>query len=171
MADAISGDVIIKHFEPSDQEGVVGLILPIQCEEFGVDITIDDQPDLRAIPVFYQTGSGDFWVAKMDGNIIGTIGLKDIGSSQAALRKMFVAAPFRGRAFGVAALLLQRLLGAARERGIHEIFLGTTDKFLAAHRFYEKNGFVQIAKTALPPAFPLIAVDTRFYVARLLSQE
>jgi hypothetical protein len=46
---------------------------------------------------------------------------------------------------------------------VKEVFLGTTEKFLAAHRFYERNGFQQIPATELPPAFPKMAVDTRFY--------
>jgi hypothetical protein len=33
----------------------------------------------------------------------------------------------------------------------------------AAHRFYEKNGFTQLAKTALPQSFPLMGADTIFY--------
>jgi hypothetical protein len=34
---------------------------------------------------------------------------------------------------------------------------------VAAHRFYERNGFVQIPAADLPEAFPLMGVDTRFY--------
>jgi hypothetical protein len=30
----------------------------------------------------------------------------------------------------------------------------TTEKFLAAHRFYERNGFQQMAASELPPSFP-----------------
>jgi hypothetical protein len=33
----------------------------------------------------------------------------------------------------------------------------------AAHRFYEKNGFVEIAKEQLPESFPLMRVDNRFF--------
>jgi N-acetylglutamate synthase-like GNAT family acetyltransferase len=98
--------------------------------------------------------------------VIGTIGLKDIGAGQTALRKMFVAAPFRGREFGVAAQLLNTLLEEAWQRGVKEIYLGTTDKFLAAHRFYEKHGFVEVAKQALPESFPVMKVDSKFYVLR-----
>ena len=160
----------ITRFERGDAQGVIDVILQIQREEFGFSLTADDQPDLQSIPDFYQAGTGDFWVARLDGKIIGTIGLKDIGAAQAALRKMFVAAPFRGREFGVARRLLSRLFDHGRERAITDIFLGTTDRFLAAHRFYEKNGFVEIAKEALPKSFPLMAVDTRFYVSRLDDQ-
>jgi len=59
--------------------------------------------------------------------------------------------------------LLQKLIDGAREHAIQEIYLGTTEKFLAAHRFYEKNQFVKIPKGNLPDAFPIMKVDTRFY--------
>ena len=32
-----------------------------------------------------------------------------------------------------------------------------------AHRFYEKNGFEVIPRENLPPSFPVMAVDSRFY--------
>ena len=80
---------------------------------------------------------------------------------------MFVAATHRGRDKGVASLLLDRLIGDAAKAGVREIFLGTTDVFRAAHRFYEKNGFALVAPEELPESFPRMAVDTRFYHRRL----
>jgi N-acetylglutamate synthase-like GNAT family acetyltransferase len=160
-------EIEIRPFAEGDADDVLSVILPIQREEFGIDITADAQPDLRVIPDFYQSGKGQFWVAVKDGAIVGTLGLKDIGQNQAALRKMFVAAEVRGREHGVAALLLERMFAHARDAGLTDIFLGTTDKFVAAHRFYEKNGFTEIAKSALPRAFPLMAVDNKFYRYKL----
>lgn len=159
-------DIEIRRFEPANQQGVIDVILPIQRDEFGITINAEDQPDLQAIPDFYQVGNGDFWVATKDSQVIGTIGLKDIGAQQTALRKMFVAAPFRGREFGVAAQLLNTLVEQAWQRGVQDIFLGTTDKFLAAHRFYEKHGFVEVARGELPGSFPVMKVDSKFYVLR-----
>jgi N-acetylglutamate synthase-like GNAT family acetyltransferase len=159
--------VSIAPFAPTDETGVVALILSIQRDEFGFVITAADQPDLAAIPAFYQSGSGGFWVAKSQGGVVGTIGLRDIGHRQAALRKMFVAAPHRGAAHNVAARLLAALLVHARRSGVARIYLGTTEKFSAAHRFYEKNGFGLVPEDALPPAFPRMAVDTRFYAIDL----
>jgi RimJ/RimL family protein N-acetyltransferase len=43
------------------------------------------------------------------------------------------------------------------------VLLGTTERFHAAHRFYERNGFKRIAVIDLPATFPRMAVDTRFY--------
>lgn len=155
--------IVIDSFRPGDALDVVNVIVPIQSQEFGIAITAEDQPDLAEIPDFYQTGAGGFWVARDGGRIVGTIALKDIGGGDAALRKMFVLASHRGREHGVAARLLATLLDHARARGLTGIWLGTTDKFLAAHRFYEKQGFRQVAKTELPPGFLFMPVDTRFY--------
>ncbi|SFB06252.1 N-acetylglutamate synthase, GNAT family [Rhizobium sp. NFR07] len=156
-------DILIRPFEPGDEPGITDVILPIQREEFGIAITAQDQPDLTDIAGFYQTGKGEFWVAVKDGRIVGTISLKDIGNNEAALRKMFVAADVRGTEYGVAARLLETLLAHASHVGLTAILLGTTDKFLAAHRFYEKNGFSEVTPAELPLSFPRMAVDSKFY--------
>jgi N-acetylglutamate synthase-like GNAT family acetyltransferase len=153
----------IVPFRPAFDNAVVELIVGIQRGEFGIDITAEQQPDLRRIRSYYQRGDGNFWVALCDGRVVGTTALLDIGNRQCALRKMFVHAEHRGSRAGTARLLLETLLVWSRERRTRDIFLGTTPKFLAAHRFYEKNGFVEIAKSKLPPAFPIMEVDTRFY--------
>lgn len=159
--------ISVRAAQPRDAQGILDVIVPIQREEFGIAIAATDQPDLLAISDFYQSGRGGFWVAIADSRVVGTIGLKDIGNAQAALRKMFVAADYRGKDQGVASRLLQTLLDHARGQELAQVFLGTTDKFLAAHRFYEKNGFAEIAKADLPPAFPVMAVDSKFYVLHL----
>jgi len=154
--------ITIRSFEAGDVGPVVRLILGVQRDEYGIDITAQDQPDLMAIPDFYQTGAGGFWVAVRAGAIVGVIGLKDIGGRMGALRKMFVDPSARGPA-GAGGRLLDVLLAHAAAMGLSALYLGTTDKFLAAHRFYEKNGFDEIAADLLPASFPRMAVDTRFY--------
>ena len=160
---ALTSNTEIAPYVAADRDGVAALIVGIQRGEFAIPITYDDQPDLKDIPGFYQQGSGNFWVARAGSTVVGTIALKDIGNAQVALRKMFVDSGHRGREHGVAQGLLDTAVAWSRSRGVKDIFLGTTAKFLAAHRFYEKNGFAEIAADALPPAFPRMAVDTRFY--------
>lgn len=154
---------MIAGYEDKYRSSVLDLILNIQRGEFGMEITAEDQPDLADINGFYKTGNGNFWVALEDDEVGGTIALKDIGNAQIALRKMFVAREWRGRERGVAVSLLQTALTWAKDRGVSEIFLGTTPHFLAAHKFYERNGFEEIPKTSLPKNFPVMTVDTRFY--------
>ena len=145
------------------KQSIIDLILRIQTEEFNVAITAGDQPDLQDIPGYYQQGAGNFWVAIIDNTVIGTIALSDIGNKQGALRKMFVHKDYRGKDYGVAQALLNILLSWAREKELQEIFLGTTDKFHAAHRFYEKNHFQQVPVDSLPVTFSRMAVDSIFY--------
>ena len=156
--------VRIVPWGPEHEAGVIALISRIQREEFGLPITPEQQPDLCDVPGFYLGGGGNFWVAlNAGGEVVGSIALKDIGGGNGALRKMFVRQDMRGREKGVAAALLALLLDWAGDKGFASIFLGTTPFFLAAHRFYERNGFREIPTNDLPPGFPLMTVDTRFY--------
>lgn len=153
----------LMPFEARHADAVGQLIVSIQREEFGFDIDLEQQPDLLTIPAYYQQGAGNFWVAQDHDRVVGTIALKDIGHHSVALRKMFVAPDYRGAAWGVALKLLRVALDWSKQHAVQSIFLGTTEKFHAAHRFYEKHGFLLIDKTILPAGFPFMPVDTRFY--------
>lgn len=154
---------VVKEYQLPFQEQVVKLILNIQQDEYNIPITKEDQPDLYTIEDFYQTKNGNFWVALVGDRVVGTISLLDLGDQQVALRKMFVHKDFRGSEFGTARMLLESAVNWAKEKSVTNIFLGTTPQFLAAHRFYEKNGFVQIKPEELPEQFPILEVDKRFY--------
>ncbi len=153
----------IVPFNPDYTEQVVDVILTIQNTEFDIPISRAQQPDLDNIPSYYQQKAGNFWVALDGERVVGTISLFDIGNGQGALRKMFVHRDYRGSERGIARQLLHTLFDWARTHDYCEIFLGTTDKFLAAHRFYEKSGFVEVTADVLPPAFPKMPVDNKFY--------
>lgn len=143
---------------------MAAMVVEIQNREFGVPITYEQQPDLIDPAAFFRKGAGEFWVARTaGGDVVGTIGLVEFAPGEGALRKMFVRADHRGAGKGVAQSLLDRLLAHARASGLGAIWLGTTAMFKAAHRFYEKNGFDLVAEADLPPSFPRMKPDTRFY--------
>jgi GNAT superfamily N-acetyltransferase len=155
-------DYGIRPWQPADRDEVIALIIGIQRGEFGLPITASDQPDLTDVAQFYRAGGGEFWVARHGRSVAGTIAALKIGEDIAALRKMFVAREHRG-ASGLAASLMETLVGWAEERGIRTVLLGTTAVMAAAHRFYERHGFVSIDPGELPASFPRMEVDTRFY--------
>jgi N-acetylglutamate synthase-like GNAT family acetyltransferase len=155
--------VIIQPYESTHTEQIIELILTIQQQEFGLPITLAAQPDLLEISQFYQVNHGNFWIALDHTRVVGTIALIDIDHHQAILRKMFVHPDYRGKSIGVGHQLLQTLLKWAIAHSIHEIYLGTVEPFKAAHRFYQKHGFVEILPAELPPTFLLMPGDTRFY--------
>ena len=157
-----------RPFQDADTDGIRNLILPIQNDEFGLPTSWEEQPDLHDIEGYYCQGRGNFWVAVAGDQVIGSISLVELADDNAALRKMFVAADYRGPEHGVAANLLSTLVERATASGLARIYLGTTSAFKAAHRFYEKHGFDLVDRDSLPSDFSFMKVDTRFYQRSLV---
>jgi N-acetylglutamate synthase-like GNAT family acetyltransferase len=160
--------VSVQIYLPKYQEQVIHLILDIQYE-FNVPIPLEEQPGLLKIPDFYQKGKGNFWIAVDNDTVVGTMALVDIGNNQVALQKCFVHKDYRGKEIGVGQQLLNTLLDWGKSQSIGEFYLGTTEAYKAAHRFYQKNGFREITKSELPKNFPLLRFDTKFYKYELTN--
>lgn len=155
----------IKPYVVAYQPQVTMLVLGIQQGEFGIPITIADQPDLLTIETFYQINRGEFWCALTEtGRVVGTIALIDVGEDFGTIRKMFVHADYRGRELAVATVLLQTLEAHATAGGMKTLYLGTIDILIAAQRFYIKNGYELINADDLPETFPRMRLDNRFFV-------
>lgn len=75
-----------------------------------------------------------FWVAEVDGEIIGCCGLEPYGDA-GLLRSAVVAPEYRG--MGLGARLARRVIDDARERGVRDLYLFT----LHAADFFERLGF------------------------------
>jgi len=157
----------IKTSTLTETEQIIDLILGIQQKEFNIPITAEDQPDLRQIDEFYRQPGGEFWIAMHEGKVIGSIALINVGDGIGAIRKMFVHQDYRGKERGIAQKLLTNLVTYAKEKNIKNIYLGTVPILKAAIRFYERNGFCSIEKANLPAKFPLMALDTSFFVLNL----
>jgi putative acetyltransferase len=153
----------IRRLGNADSGAVAGLVLPIQQLEFGVAITLEAQPDILDIERSFNRDRSGLWGAFIDEQLVGTIGLIDIGAGAGVVRKMFVHASYRGKQWGIAQLLMDTLVGHCRNAGIKDLWLGTIHTMGAAARFYERNGFIKISKEGLPGSFPLMAVDDTFY--------
>lgn len=160
----------IETYSSKYQSEVQQLILKIQQTEFNIDIDIERQPDLCDISNYYQQGLGNFWVALINEKVKGTISLLDIGNQQTALRKMFVDKNYRGKEYKIGQQLLETVIEHSKVVGVEEIYLGTTEKFIAAQKFYEKNNFKEIEKDSLPQTFPIMTVDVKFYKLTLQNK-
>ena len=89
----------------------------------------------------YFPPHGAFWIAEVDGQLAGCVGLRSLDSASAELKRMYVRPQFRG--CGVGKILLQAVEAFAREKGFRELFLDTASDMHAAARLYEQNGFVR----------------------------
>lgn len=158
----------IKPYTADYQSQMIALILGIQQGEFGIPITVADQPDLLIIETFYQTNRGDFWCALTEtGQVVGTIALIDVGKDFGTIRKMFVHTDYRGRELAVATRLLQTLEAHALAGGMKTLYLGTLDILVAAQRFYAKNGYALVDANDLPATFPRMSLDNLFFCKTL----
>jgi GNAT superfamily N-acetyltransferase len=74
----------------------------------------------------------------------------------------------RGTTPKAAQHLFDRLLTAARPLGFRTIYLDTPAVAAASHRFYERNGFVEVTdKLTLPATYRYPDRDSRVYRLRL----
>ena len=142
---------------------ILDLILPIQQIEFNVPVTLEGQPDLLDIETHYHNTKGGFWGAKNGDELVGSIALIGFGSNSGAIRKMFVKKEFRGKENGAAQQLLETLITFCKEKEITNLYLGTVDMLKAAHRFYEKNGFIKMNSEDMPANFPRMMGENVYY--------
>ncbi|NIG54393.1 GNAT family N-acetyltransferase [Chitinophaga sp. Cy-1792] len=156
-------EIRIEKVYNDSSAAVIDIIIPIQTREFGVNVTLADQPDLQQIDSFYHGSGGGFWGIYVGDTLAGTIALINIGHEAGAIRKMFVKKEYRGKEYGLAQRLLEHLIAWCREMGIKDLYLGTVNILHAAIRFYERNQFQVIAKADLPSYFPLMSADNVFY--------
>jgi N-acetylglutamate synthase-like GNAT family acetyltransferase len=136
----------IDRYRGGRDREIADFVLPIQNDEAGIGLTLDDQPDLMDIVLAYATGG--FWIAVSDDRVIGCIGLLGFGR-KGVLNKLFVAASYRGR-HGPAGALLRAVLDRAGELGFGSIVLDTPSAATRSHSFYAKFGFIPVELEQFP---------------------
>lgn len=153
----------IAQYESEDKDGVIELVLHCQNDGSRPEIKLSDQLDLLCIPEKYMHGGGNFWVAKDDGKIAGSIALVDCGGGVGILKKFFVYEPYRGKPHNLGQRLYAILIEYAKARGMTVIVLDTPFNTERAHKFYEKAGFVQVAQADLPVQYDYPFPDSHFF--------
>ncbi len=141
----------VEHLKKEDTKVVVEFILKIQNVEFALGILAHEQPDLLHLTESYS--GGGFWVAKIGNEIVGTIGLQKINSEIAVLRKMFVKKELRGVEPKIAQTLFEKLMQEAQLLDFKTIYLDTPAVAKASHRFYERNGFIEVTDKSILPEY------------------
>jgi putative acetyltransferase len=131
-----SQEIVLKPFQPEDQEAVKRLILQGLEDHWGV-LDPTKNPDLDDIATNYANAV--FLTAWKNERIIGTGALVPRGESLAEIVRMSVAGELRRH--GVGKMILRALCRKATELGISRIVLETTETWHEVIAFYERNGF------------------------------
>lgn len=122
----------------------------------------DNKKNFNQFSQSFQKNRGNYWVALFNGKVIGTIAVIDIDHSAFELRDVFLNKEYRSQR-GFAKKMLDTVLTWSKERDVNAIYLGTTLAFRAAHRFYEKHGFREIARNGMPSYCQPMDCDEKFY--------
>lgn len=142
--------ITITGYQESDRDDIIRLVLHCQNDGTRPLVTVEDQPELLHIQEKYIENGGNFWVAKDDGKLAGSIGLINCGNGIGILKKFFVYEPYRGKPHHLGQQLYQKLLIFAAAHEIKTLLLDTPANTNRAHKFYDNAGFVQITKEELP---------------------
>lgn len=155
---------IIKYQDIYKQQ-VIDLILHIQNSEAKINLTIEEQPDLLEVPLYYEKNGGAFWIAVEKDKVIGTIAFMNYGSGNAVLKKFFVRSDWRNRKIGYA--LYEKLITFLKDEKYKRVLLDTPSVATTSHRFYEKAGFRKIKKENLPFRYEYPDRDSYLYLLEL----
>jgi GNAT superfamily N-acetyltransferase len=126
-----------------DADGFIALIGDCWAEYPGCILDVDGElPELRALATHFAEAGGALFAAEQEGRLIGMAATRPMRQDAAfEICKVYVAKPARGS--GLAHALLGAAESFARAAGAERLVLWTDTRFEAAHRFYEKRGFVR----------------------------
>lgn len=159
--------VEIHTYSESDREEVINLVLHCQNDGTRPYVTVEDQPELLHIKEKYMAGGGNFWVAKENGKVAGSIGLMKFNNGIAILKKFFVYEAYRGTPHHLGSKLYAVLLDYAKTSGVEKLILDTPKNTDRAHDFYKKAGFTQIEKEEIPIIYDYPYDDSDFFCLEL----
>ncbi|VDG19567.1 GNAT family N-acetyltransferase [Lactiplantibacillus mudanjiangensis] len=150
--------------DPHRLAELVDLIMYCQNTEAHLDIKMAEQPDVFAIPAYYQATGGQFWVALDSGHVVGSIGLLKLNEQVGVLKKFFTYPSYRGRPQRLGQRLYETFLNEVKtQTKITTIILDTPRAETRSHYFYEKQGFQQISRADLKVAYPFPDRDSLIY--------
>jgi putative acetyltransferase len=140
-------DIVIRSARDEDSELLIRLIDSVFAEYPGCILDVDaEMPELRSPASAAETDSGRWWVAELNGRIIGSIAVvPEEKDGILELKKLYVSPEARRR--GLGAHLVSLVETEARERGASSIVLWTDTRFRDAHRLYQRLGYLRAPRT------------------------
>ncbi|MBN1995275.1 MAG: GNAT family N-acetyltransferase [Anaerolineae bacterium] len=130
--------LVIRSFQPADQDAVRQLILAGLGEHFGwIDQACN--PDLDDIQTHYIKAGHVFVVAEANGEIIGTGALLAENKNTARLKRMSVRREYWRR--GIGRILVAHLLNVAWQQGFTQVRVSTEPDWADAIGLYQSCGF------------------------------
>ncbi|MFA6079760.1 MAG: GNAT family N-acetyltransferase [Candidatus Omnitrophota bacterium] len=129
----------LRKITKGDTSGVKELILMILSKEYPFDKGAYSDSDLDKIDTVYGGARNSFFVIDEEGEIVGTVGIKEDGKDEAILRRLFVDLKHRKKGYG--GELLNKAIEFCKENGYKRVFFRCTDRMSDAMRLCMNKGF------------------------------
>jgi len=133
------------HIRSNLQPGDIGYIIylhgTLYTKEYGWDHTFEGYvaESLARFALSFDPRKDRLWIAEMNGQMVGSIGIVGESNSEAQLRWFIVHPAMRGH--GLGRDLLDSALQFCRDRGLKSVFLWTVSGLDAAAHLYQSTGF------------------------------
>lgn len=134
--------IIIIPFEKIYEEDVRAFVKGVTKEMGRTNVSRANTPDLYDIYKNYQEKNGNFWIALDNGEVVGTLGLQNMGRARGYLERMYVKNESRRQ--GIGSRLFNELLMFLTDERYQEIYLETSKTEVSSKNFYTKMGFRKI---------------------------
>jgi len=132
------GQVRIRTYQPADQPAVSRLYVSgllagqIATNDTGADIEMIEEAYLNA-------EKAGFWVAEVDGKVVGMVGVAEDEPNVAEIRRLRVEREFQSK--GIGTMLLEEALGFCRHHSYLKVRLDTRIEKDTATDLFDRFGF------------------------------
>jgi GNAT superfamily N-acetyltransferase len=139
--------LVIEAATAADAPAVIDLIGRVFEEYAFVFDPAIELPDLLAFDRHYTSPGAAFFVARLGGAVVGSVGVERLEGRTAELHRLYLEAHLRGRGLGRS--LVEVALDWCRGAGIPHLVLWSDTRFDRAHALYERMGFVRTGERTL----------------------
>lgn len=159
--------ITITQFEEKYTNDIIDLVLHFQNDGTRPLVTVADQPDLLNIREEYINAGGNFWIAKDNERLIGSVGIMPVENNIAVMKKFFVYEEYQSEPHHTGRKLYAKLLDFAKDKKFIALVLDTPHNTVRAHDFYHRAGFRQITEEELPVKFHRPYKESDFFLLKL----
>lgn len=128
----------IRPYKSGDEDGINAVIKSVFDEYGWLWDPKSENRDTYDIEAHYHHRGGGFWVLEDDGEIIGTVGLREEEGEQCTLYRLYLYKKNRGSGYG--RMLFHFAQDRARERGYTRMEIWSDKTLDVSHIMYKNAG-------------------------------
>jgi len=128
----------IRPYRPGDEGGINAVIKSVFDEKEWLWDPRSENRDTYSIEEFYHRRGGGFWVLEDEGQIIGTVGIREKEGPRCTLCRLYLPKEQRGKGHGKT--LYRFAMDRAIERGYTEMEIWSDKLLDVSHIMYKNSG-------------------------------